>query len=66
MSLTVLPPLIGHGHGGVDTAAQADVVERVDDLNTDSVRARFIKLYLGEDECVDHAGVRDGPGKNWI
>ena len=41
VSLMVLPPLIGHGHGGVDTAAQADVVERVDDLNTDSVRARF-------------------------
>ena len=46
VSLTVLPPLVGHGHGGVDTAAQADVVERVDDLNTDSVRARFTARVL--------------------
>ena len=42
--------LVGDGDGGVDAAAEADVIEGVDDL--------------GEDEGVDHAGVGDGPGEN--
>ena len=43
-------PLIGDRDGCVDAAAEADVVERVDDL--------------GEDEGVEHAVESDGPGQN--